>query len=289
MDFEIKVQTPVRLDVYLAQLYPELPRAYIQKGIKQGKVMVNAKATTKPSYQVKSGDLVEAVAIDKAIEIPKIEMKIIFEDNDVVVIDKPVGLLSHSKGVINPEATVATWLADKYRSSVISNRDGIVHRLDRATSGVMICAKNAESLKWLQKQFSSRKVKKTYQAIVQGNMDPPEAVIDMPIERNPKVPQRFRAGHAGKPATTYYRQIKEIKKGPDKYALVILHPKTGRTHQLRVHLSYIGHPIVGDTFYRGQYAKRLFLHAKELEIMLPDGNKKIFQAPTPKEFLEFER
>jgi len=135
-------------------------------------------------------------------------------------------------------------------------------------------------MKWLQKQFSSRKVSKTYLAIINGQLDPLEAVIDMPIERNPKKPQNFRVGSNGKNAQTTYKTLSNNH----KYSLIALNPQTGRTHQLRVHLKYLGHPIVGDTFYDGEPAGRLYLHANTLEITLPSKQRKVFCVPEPPQF-----
>ena len=126
-------------------------------------------------------------------------MPIIFEDANCLVINKPVGVLSHSKGAYNPEATVATFIEPKL-SGMIGDRAGIVHRLDRATSGVMICAKTPEALSYLQKQFSQRKVKKTYYAVIPGQLEPEEALIDIPIERDPQNPKTFRASQTGRTA-----------------------------------------------------------------------------------------
>lgn len=161
-------------------------------------------------------------------------------------------------------------------------RAGIVHRLDRATSGVMICAKTPEALSWLQKQFSQRKVKKSYAAVVEGVLKEEEAVIDMPIERNPRKPQLFRVGINGKPAATAYKVLKSNR----KLSLLALKPTTGRTHQLRVHLEHLGHPILGDTFYGGKPADRLYLHASSLEITLPNRERKVFKVPMPPQFEE---
>ena len=147
----------------------------------------------------------------------------------------------------------------------------------------MICAKNTDALSWLQKQFGQRKVKKTYVAIVKGTFKQPHALIDMAIERNPKMPQKFRVGVNGKTAQTEYKVLSTT----EKYSFVELKPTTGRTHQLRVHLHHIGHPIVGDSLYDGETAPRLFLHAKELEITLPNRERQTFSAAVPPEFQEF--
>jgi 23S rRNA pseudouridine1911/1915/1917 synthase len=145
----------------------------------------------------------------------------------------------------------------------------------------MICAKTPKALHWLQKQFATRNVKKTYAAVITGTLDPPEAIIDMPIERNPKAPAIFRVGAQGKQAKTAYITIQ----ANGQHSLVELRPETGRTHQLRVHLSHFHHPIVGDTLYGGEPAERLYLHAEKLEItILKDHERKMFTAEVPIEF-----
>ena len=268
-----------RLDLFINSRFPTLSRAFIQKLSKSGRIKVNDEVT-KTGYKLRVGDRVKVDYDEKKpIEIPEINVPVIYEDNDCIVIDKPIGLLVHSKGAFNSESTVASWLADKI-TDMTGERAGIVHRLDRATSGVMICAKNPVSHKWLQKQFSLRKVKKKYIAVVKGDLEPREALIDMPIERNPKAPATFRVGPNGKSAQTHYR----IVKSGNGYSLVELYPTTGRTHQLRVHLAKLNHPIVGDLMYRGDKGKRLYLHAESLEITLPSRERKIFISKTPPEF-----
>lgn len=271
-----------RLDQYVTAQVSDLSRSSAAKLIEQGKVQVNGIAQTKAGFKVRPGDRV-SVDYDPASEatIPEIDLEVLYEDDDCVVVNKPVGILTHSKGVFNPEATVATWLSSRI-TDMQGERAGIVHRLDRATSGVMICAKTPEALSWLQKQFSQRKVKKTYRAVVQGVFKEPEAVIDMPIERNPKKPQTFRVGSNGKDAVTAYR----VLESNGALSLVELKPTTGRTHQLRVHLEQLGHPIVGDVLYGGKPAGRLFLHAYSLEITVPSRERKTFSVPMPAEFTE---
>jgi len=272
----------VRLDVSVVEHLSTLSRASVQKLSDQGLITVNG-AKQKISYKLRMGDKV-AIDFDAATKevIPDIEIPIIYEDEDCIVINKPVGLLTHSKGAFNPEATVATWLERRTNSTVdvTNNRNGIVHRLDRATSGVMICAKSPEALSKLQKQFSLRKAKKVYIAVIEGVMEPEEAIIDMPIERNPKAPQTFRVGNNGKPSVTAYKTIKIS----NNYSQLQLSPQTGRTHQLRVHLAFQKHPIVGDTLYGGKKSDRLYLHALSLEITLPNSERKTFSAPLPVEF-----
>lgn len=276
-----------RLDVFIVKQFG-VSRTMATKLCNDGKVTVRSKAITKASTTVRLGD---AVTVDytpsNPQDIPRITLPVLYEDDDCVVINKPIGLLSHSKGEFNPEPTVATWLQHHLnRPQELLNdqgREGIVHRLDRATSGVMICAKTPEALDWLQKQFADRKAKKTYLAIVAGTLTPREAIIDMPIERNPKKPQTFRVGAGGKPSQTQYRVLQTS----DKYSLVELRPRTGRTHQLRVHLAQQEHPIIGDTFYDGLPAERLFLHAATLELTLPNHIKAVFEAPLPDAFNTF--
>lgn len=269
-----------RLDMYVVTELPTLSRASAAKLVAAGQVQVNDAVTTKSSYRVKFQDRV-VISYEAATskDVPAIDLPVIYEDEDCAVIIKPVGLLTHSKGAFNPEPTVATWLAQS-SPHMAGERAGIAHRLDRATSGVMIVAKNAQSLRWLQKQFAQRRVKKTYTAIVTGELANAEALIDMPIERNPKAPQTFRAGVNGKTAQTYYKTLRST----DRYSLLELKPTTGRTHQLRVHLKQIGHPIVGDPLYGGEPASRMFLHATVLELTLPNRTRRVFTAEVPKEF-----
>lgn len=276
----LEISRAERLDQYVIRQLPELTRSYASKLIEQGRVTVNGEPQFKAGYKLRESDKVKIDhnAADLP-DIPEIKLQVLYEDDDCAVISKPVGLLSHSKGAYNPEATVESWLKSRLKG-ITGDRAGIVHRLDRATSGVMIVAKTPEALLWLQKQFSQRKVKKTYLAVVEGELKQTEAVIDMPIERNPKKPQTFRVGSNGKPAVTAYKVVKT----GNHCSLVELKPETGRTHQLRVHLAQIGHPIVGDTFYGGKTAERLFLHAKELEITIPSKERRIFSVPVPVEF-----
>lgn len=279
----IEVSRAQRLDQKVVELLPTLSRAFASKLIEEGRVRVNGVIETKAGYKLRVNDSVKVEYEPEAeAVVPDIELEVLYEDDDCVVVNKPVGLLVHSKGSYNPEATVATWLRSRVKG-VEGNRAGIVHRLDRATSGVMICAKTPEALSWLQKQFAQRKTKKTYYAVVQGVMKPEEAIIDMPIERNPKAPATFRVGPHGKSARTHYKTIAISSDG--KHSLVEMKPETGRTHQLRVHMAHFGHPILGDQFYDGKEADRLYLHAAELEITIPQNHeRKVFYVPLPQSF-----
>lgn len=276
---EIVRQAKTRADVLLAAAYPQYSRAALARLFDAGKVTINGR-------ELRAGDKVTAdsqLAADiSELERPPedIDLPVLYEDENCIVINKPVGVLTHALGKHGNEPSVASFLRNKV-SGLDGDRAGIVHRLDRATSGVIIGAKNQPTLSMLQKQFSQRKTKKTYVAMVQGHLDPSEAVIDMPIERNPKAPSTFRVGPNGKPSKTHYKVLKE----GTKYSLVELKPETGRTHQLRVHLAKLGHPIVGDPLYgSGKYGDRLFLHALSLEITIPGGERKTFTAPLPEEF-----
>jgi 23S rRNA pseudouridine1911/1915/1917 synthase len=283
-------QAGQRLDVFVVAAMPRLSRAFVHKLCDTGKISVNGEPA-KPGYKVR---VHEDVAVDYDLSeldnIPVTELPVIYEDGDAVVVDKPIGMLTHAKGAFEPEATVASFLRTRVVASdewPDSGRAGVVHRLDRGTSGVLIGAKHKAALSFLQRQFSERKVRKTYIAIVYGHLKQPEAVVDIPIERNPKAPATFKTGPNGKAAVTHYKVIAESKHA----SMIELAPKTGRTHQLRVHMSHLGHPIVGDPVYgKDPYGTRLYLHALSLEItMLKDHERRTFVAPLPPEFEEYMR
>lgn len=276
----------MRLDSYLAKYYPEYSRSMWQKYIAAGTVLVNQKKQISAKYLMKEDDevsILEQPPPPKAADLP-----IIFEDENVLVVNKPTGILSHAKGGIIQESTVASWLLEHISNITriipvnINNREGIVHRLDRDTSGVMITAKNEPTAKLLGRQFTDRKVKKTYIAIAAGTLKHQQATIDVPIERNPKKPSQFRVGSNGKSAVTDYKVLAQ----KDNLTLLELKPETGRTHQLRVHLLYLKAPVLGDRIY-GKQAERMFLHAHKLEITIPGSQRKVFSAPLPKEFSRY--
>ncbi len=272
----------IRLDHYLTNLNPQFNRSNINHFIKLGLVSVNNKIVTK------SGTLVDQ-AHDKIVLKPlkkikqkKLKIKVIFENENIIVITKPIGLLVHSKGTLNEEYTLFDWLKNKISFNSLTNRSGIVHRLDRDTSGVMICAKNQDYATWLSKQFAKRNVQKTYIAIVFGHMLEKEAIIDLPIIRNAKKPNSFKVGSGGKKAITAYRVLKTSK----NYSMLELKPKTGRTHQLRVHLEYLKHPIVGDSLYSKNASSfdRMYLHAQKLGLYLKDDEYREFLSKLPNSF-----
>ena len=269
-----------RLDVELAERYPGTSRSTWQKHIKAGHVSVNGEVLSSTKQDiVKSDDI--AVSIPTATDFSEDTLPIIYVDDNVIVINKPIGVLSHSKGALNDEFTVADFFARYSTYNADTNRPGIVHRLDRDTSGVMIGARNVETATMLQKQFADRKTKKTYMAIIEGIPKSMKAQIDLPIGRNPSAPSTFRVDVKGKAALTTYEVVAEN----GKEALVKLAPRTGRTHQLRVHMKYIGTPIRGDKVY-GKESDRLYLHAASLEITIPTSDRRTFTAPLPQEFID---
>lgn len=268
-----------RLDVVLAEKYPESSRSTWQKHIKAGHISVNGSVQASPKFDVSSSDKIE-LNVPDATDFSGEELPVIHMDDNVVVIDKPIGILAHSKGELNDEFTVASFFARYSTADSDTNRPGIVHRLDRDTSGVMIGARTPESALLLKKQFSQRTVKKTYIALVSGQPAHNKATIDIPIARNPSAPSTFKPDVKGKSAITHY----EMLATDGVHSLLLLKPVTGRTHQLRVHLKYLGTPIVGDRVYGSEKADRLYLHAKSLEITIPVSDRRVFEASVPPEF-----
>ncbi len=271
LDSDTEQIEKIRLDHLLVQQHPEYNRSSLQTFIKNGFVKVNDDIVTKPNAKFeKDAQIMLNVPATNALP-PR--PPVIYEDENVLVLDKPAGLLSMAKGEYCPEPTLEDYGL-------------LVHRLDRDTSGVVILAKNPDTEKMLRKQFQDRKTHKTYYAVVIGHPKLPEAMIDLPIARNLKRPTTFQVDQNGKASQTYYKVIAQN----DQYSLLQLKPKTGRTHQLRVHLKYLGTPILGDPVYSdlAKYpAPRLFLHATELEITIPGktgGERRTFTAKLPPEF-----
>ena len=257
----------VRLDILMTEIYKSYNRSSLQKFIELGFVTVDGELAKKPNQK-----FVRGVKID--LQVPEEQKnadlipKVVYEDENVLVVDKPAGLLSMAKGEYCPEKTLGDYGL-------------LVHRLDRDTSGVVILAKNQEVQKFLKKQFQDRKTHKTYYAVIEGQPKLDAARIDLPIARDLKRPTTFRVDANGKESETFYKVIKT----DGKHSLVELKPTSGRTHQLRVHMKYLGHPIVGDVVYGGEKADRLYLHAGALEITLPGGKRTIFEVPMPEGFL----
>ena len=263
----------VRLDVLMTEIFKSYNRSTLQKFIELGFVSVDGELAKKPNQKFERGVKID-LKIPDVIKNADVKPEVVYEDDDVIVVNKPAGLLSEAKGEYCPERTLADF-------------GYIAHRLDRDTSGVMILAKTEEVQKFLKKQFQARKVHKTYYAVVEGQLKLAEARIDLPLIRDMKRPTTFRVDANGKPAETFYKVVKSN----EKYSLVELKPTTGRTHQLRVHMKYLGHPIVGDPVYgdgkvEEGAVQRLYLHAKELEITLPGGKRMTFTVPVPQEFFD---
>lgn len=277
-----------RIDKLVAELFPQYPRTALRKLLDSGHIKLND-SPSKAGMKVRLKDEISIDISPLEFDIEEIDMPILYEDDNVLVVNKPSGVISHARGRFFDEASVASFLRDhvygrskKTSDNKLSLRAGIVHRLDRATSGVMICAKNEQAMKYLQRQFADRQVQKTYFAVVEGDMPSQKGIIDMPLQRDPLKPQAFRAHPEGKESQTKYEVIKTKK----NKTLLKLMPLTGRTHQLRVHLAELGHPIVGDDLYAGSAYKRLLLHAKSLKINIPGDVVKVFEAPLPEEFDE---
>lgn len=274
--------TKVRLDIYLSTKFDTtISRSLWQKYIKAGYVSVNNKVVTTPKFEVDETDEIALNLPEK--EQADVDLPILYEDNDVIVVNKPSGLLTHAKGGLSDEPTVAEIIRPKTSFATDTDRPGIVHRLDRDTSGLLIIAKNPESAAHLQRQFAERTAKKTYIAITDGKPKLNAAKIDLPIGRNPSAPSTFRVDPNGKPAQTTYHVLTEN----DAQSLIELKPTTGRTHQLRVHLTHLNAPILGDRVYGKSSDCRMMLHAQKLEITLPSGERKVFEAAIPDEFKKF--
>lgn len=264
-DAPIEIQKK-RLDVMMGEIFRSYNRSTLQKFIKSGFVKVDHELVTKPNTRFADGVRID-LDVPTELKNADITPEVIFEDDKVIVVNKPAGMLSEGRGEYCPEKTLADF--------------GLIcHRLDRDTSGVMILAKDLETQMFLKRQFQDRTVHKTYYAVVCGRPKLDEAKIDLPLLRDLKRPTTFRVDANGKEAETFYKVIRSS----ERYALVELRPVSGRTHQLRVHMKYIGCPILGDPVYGEEKADRLYLHAGRLEIVLPGGEKKVFESKLPAEF-----
>ncbi|MFA5155887.1 MAG: RluA family pseudouridine synthase [Candidatus Omnitrophota bacterium] len=283
-----------RLDIFLFEFSKRdnigLSRTFIQKLIENGNVSVNGVVVNKAKHKMK---LAEAVRVSfeehkqSSAAAEDIPLEIIYEDDDLAVINKPIGLVTHPAPG-NYEHTLVNALLHhiKKLSDINPERPGIVHRLDKDTSGLLVIAKNNASHLNLAQQFAKHAIKRQYAAVVFGKMEFDENIIEIPIGRHPYKRKSMSVGFgkSTKYAKTLYRTIKRGK----EFTLVELEPFTGRTHQLRVHLAFIGHPIIGDIKY-GKHTvfKRLALHAKLLGFTHPRTGKYLeFSCPVPKEFGE---
>ncbi len=285
-----KVEEIGRLDKVVSNLEQNMSRETIQRMIKTGKILVNNKQE-KASFKTTVGDLITLEEeIPEEIELKPQEMPldIIYEDDDMLVINKEKGIVVHP-GNGNPDGTLANAVMAKCKGSLSGIggkiRPGIVHRIDKDTSGLIIVAKNDTAHLNLSKQIQDRKVKKTYIALVRGVIKENEATINMPIGRSSKDRKKMAVTKDGKEAITHFKVLKRY----NGFTLLEVKIETGRTHQIRVHLSEIGYPVVGDEVYSNGKnpfgVKGQMLHAEKLELKHPRTGKDLtFEAPVPKYF-----
>lgn len=281
-----------RLDVYITDEMPELSRTAVKRLIDEEKILVNEKKQ-KSSYKPESGDIItidmpEAHEIDlKAQDIP---VPVIYEDNDIIVVNKPKGMVVHPANG-NPDGTLVNAILAMCKDSLSGIggeiRPGIVHRLDKDTSGLLIVAKNDEAHMKMSRQIQDREVTKRYIALVRGVIAENEATINLPIARSTKDRKKMAVDKNGKDAVTHFKVLKRY----DNYTLLELKIDTGRTHQIRVHMSYIGHPVVGDSVYsngKNEFGvEGQMLHARYLEFKHPITEEKLkLEAPIPEYFEE---
>ena len=300
------VDAGARLDAYIAARIEGWSRARLQRLIEDGDVLVN-ESTSKSSYKLRAGDAVEVelIAPPPSAEFTpeNIPVTVVHEDDDIIVVNKPAGLVVHPAAGV-PSGTLANALAYHFQNLSQTSgraRPGIVHRLDRDTSGLMVVAKNETAHENLQEQFRERGVFKSYVALVHGRVKEEEQKgrIEQPIGRDPSHRTRMAVVRNGRPALSIYR----VRQSFDRFTLLDVEIKTGRTHQIRVHMAFIKHPVVGDELYGGgrdkaiQDAKlrtriqslgRQFLHAEQLGFRHPrTGEYLRFREPLPPELTEF--
>ncbi|RJO65634.1 MAG: RluA family pseudouridine synthase [Candidatus Omnitrophota bacterium] len=283
-----------RLDLFLYGSFGPtdgFSRTFLQGLIRGSKVKVNASLVTTPHHKVFSGDTISVSIPDKETHILKAEpisLQVYYEDEDVAVIEKPSGLVVHPAPG-NYGHTLVNALIHRFAhlSDVNPGRPGIVHRLDKETSGVMVVTKTNFAHLALAKQFAAHSIKRIYVALVKGRMKFDENIIELPIGRHPYKRKQMSVLSVKNPryAKTFYRTLKRT----DEKSLLELHPHTGRTHQLRVHLAFIGHPIMGDTKYgKNNACERLALHATTLGFFHPRRKKFVeFHSQLPELFVAF--
>lgn len=303
------IESGQRLDAFLADKIEKRSRSRIQKMIDDGDVLVNEK-TSKSSYKIRANDTIEVELTElptENFEPEDIPLEIIYEDDFLAVINKAAGMVVHPGAGI-PNGTLANAVAfhfglknDEIRNSqsAIRNRIGIVHRLDKDTSGLIVVAKDEQTHEALSEQFRDRTVYKRYLALVHGEIEENSGKIDAPIAREKHNRTKMGVRAHGRNALSLWK----VKERFEKFTLVEVEIKTGRTHQIRVHLSFINHPVVGDETYNNgrdksvanleirraiQNLNRFFLHAEKLSFTHPQTNEKMsFRSPLPKELSEF--
>ncbi len=279
-----------RVDAVLARQFPEFSRSAWQQKLKMNPALVNNNPVNS-SYKVTINQDIEAILPESkvykiAFHAPKVLPKIIYQDDNVIVVDKPAGLIAHPTDANPTEESMAGAFFDQITDDN-PLRPGIVHRLDRDTSGVMILARNPETKKFLQEQFRNRKVSKHYTALVQGHLKQDQARIELPLQKSQRQPNTMVVHPGGRPAITEYKVMAQYH----KVSLVDVSIHTGRTHQIRAHFAHLGHPVIGDTVYgrdtRPKGLNRQFLHANSLTIMLPNKGKQTFVAELPKDLKNY--
>jgi 23S rRNA pseudouridine1911/1915/1917 synthase len=294
-DFQIEVALPGgRLDRVLADYLSDVSRSRIQKLIRKGLATVNGTVITKTGFPLVGGEQITLSIPPPAPSalIPEnIPLDILYEDGDCLLINKSADMVVHPSAGHNQGTLVHAILgyAPDLNGIGEERRPGVVHRLDKDTSGLIIFAKHDKAHQWLQKQFKDRKVEKTYLAITDGQPPTPTGQIEAGIGRDPKDRQRMAVLPAGKSreAMTIYRELERF----EQHTLLELHPITGRTHQIRVHLAFIGAPVLGDRVYGKRKISlptpRQMLHAARLRIRLPGKRRASeFTAPLPSDFQE---
>jgi 23S rRNA pseudouridine1911/1915/1917 synthase len=280
-----------RLDKFLVENLPEFTRSRLQGLIKDGFITVDQVAATKAGFSLNPGQIV-CVRIPPPVPsdlIPEaIPLEIIYEDENLMIVNKPAGMVVHPSAGHFTGTLVHAALAHAPEMEGIGGeqRPGVVHRLDKDTSGIILMAKNDKTHQWLQDQFRQRKVKKTYLALVDGHPPTPEGRVEAPIGRDTAHRKKMAVLPEGKgrESISEYRTVKSYP----HHTLIEVHPLTGRTHQIRIHMAFLGCPVVGDTLYGHKHSSipmnRHFLHAERLKIMLPgEKEQREFTAALPPE------
>lgn len=243
-------------------------------------------AEAAPAYKVRGGEQVETQIAGEGLEPEDISVPVIFEDEHLLVVDKPAGLVVHPGAGNRSGTLVNAFLNRGIVGGADPERPGVVHRLDRDTSGLMMLAKSGEAYSGLVAALSTRRVKRTYRALVVGERLPLTGTVDSPVGRDPENPTLMAAG-IGKPAVTHFEVLHESA----GHAMLLVRLETGRTHQIRVHLSAIGHPVYADPLYGEAIpGRRLWLHAERLAFIHPiTGEALQFESPIPEDLLEAAR
>jgi len=308
-------QPDQRLDTYIAGLRQDLSRSHVQRLVREGHVQVNGRVA-RPSARLRRGDRIHIQLPDAPPEgvVPEaMPLKVVYQDDQVVVVDKPPGLTVHPAPG-HPRGTLVNALLARYPElEGVGDRlrPGLVHRLDADTSGLMVIARTPQAHESLSRQIKEREITKVYLALVQGHPEPHQGTVEAPIARHPRSRQRMGIVPGGRYASTQYRTLRlfrdfvtgtpqrrsrravlqqgAVAEGKRGFALLEVRPHTGRTHQIRVHMSALGHPVAGDAKYGGRvpFLRRQFLHAYRLGFRLPPTETYAeFTSPLPPDLEE---